>query len=93
MWHQNDPITFAGVKEREAPGTIIYIAKLRKYFVMEDDCEECKHDWEKKQKYHIDLWQGPDTVRKRAWHWQRVQVSSPAAAAQPNTGPGRQGPD
>ena len=58
----NDPITFAGVKEREAPGTIYYIPQWRKYFIMEDECEECVDEWKKDKKdFHIDLWMGPDT--------------------------------
>eukprot|EP00756_Hemistasia_phaeocysticola_P047395 Hpha_TRINITY_DN2151_c0_g1::TRINITY_DN2151_c0_g1_i1::g.42256::m.42256 len=56
-----DPITFAGARKREAPGTIYYIPTFQKYFVMEDDCEECGEDWSK-GKYHIDLWMGSTTV-------------------------------
>eukprot|EP01091_Cochliopodium_minus_P010666 TRINITY_DN2877_c0_g1_i1.p1 TRINITY_DN2877_c0_g1~~TRINITY_DN2877_c0_g1_i1.p1 ORF type:complete len:153 (-),score=30.07 TRINITY_DN2877_c0_g1_i1:280-738(-) len=29
---------------------------------MEDECEECIHDWDTKQKYHFDLWIGPDNL-------------------------------
>ena len=29
---------------------------------MEDDCEECSHDWKKHKTYHTDLWIGPDKV-------------------------------
>ena len=56
-----DPITFAGVKSREAPGTIYYVNHLSKYFVMEDECQECGNNW-KNHVYHIDLWMGPDTA-------------------------------
>jgi hypothetical protein len=34
----NDPITFAANPEQFAPGTMIYVPYLQKYFVMEDDC-------------------------------------------------------
>ena len=57
----DDPITFAGVKEREEPGTIYYISNWKKYFIMEDDCEECDDEWRKSRTFHIDLWMGPDT--------------------------------
>lgn len=57
-----DPITFAGVKEREQPGTIYYLPHLSKYFVMEDECQECQRSWRESKKYHIDLWMGPDTA-------------------------------
>jgi len=33
---------------------------LKKYFIMEDECQECIRDWKKKQSYHFDLWMGPD---------------------------------
>jgi len=56
-----DPITYAGSKAATPAGTIIYIPKYQKYFIMEDDCEECDADWAKK-KYHIDLWLGPEAI-------------------------------
>jgi hypothetical protein len=54
----HSPITFAGTTSKTkswyiAPHTKIYIKELKKYFIMEDDCEECAgHE-------HIDLWTGP----------------------------------
>jgi len=54
-----DPVTYAGVTAATPKGTIIYIWGLRKYFVMEDDCEECSNDWKRGQKWHVDLWMGP----------------------------------
>ena len=41
----NNPITYAGAKKATEPGTIIYVEFLQKYFIMEDDCEECDNDW------------------------------------------------
>jgi hypothetical protein len=55
----DDPTTFATDRTELAPGTLIYVPHLRKYFVMEDDCAECDTDWEQQRKYHVDLWQGP----------------------------------
>lgn len=56
----SDPVTFAGTNLREAPGTIIYVPHFAKYFVMEDDCEECDRQWKHGKKRHYDLWMGPD---------------------------------
>jgi hypothetical protein len=59
-----DPITFAtaannrGGAAEFAPGTIIYVPMVHKYFIMEDQCAECNADW-KKNRYHVDLWMGP----------------------------------
>ena len=42
-----------------APGTLIYIPYVRKYFVMEDQCAECGDEWAQKMAYHVDVWMGP----------------------------------
>jgi len=57
-----DPITFAGAPSAIPVGTKIYYSRLQKYFILEDDCEECIDDWNKHKKYHVDLWMGPDTL-------------------------------
>ncbi|GAB2699903.1 hypothetical protein [Kitasatospora kifunensis] len=54
----NDPSTFATDQNEFAPGTIIYVPHLQKYFIMEDGCTECSQDWQN-GKYHVDLWMGP----------------------------------
>lgn len=56
----SDPITFATSRSELAPGTKIYVPKLHKYFVMEDDCAECDSDWSQ-QKRHVDLYMGGST--------------------------------
>eukprot|EP01120_Amphizonella_sp_Union-15-10_P000338 TRINITY_DN10349_c0_g1_i2.p1 TRINITY_DN10349_c0_g1~~TRINITY_DN10349_c0_g1_i2.p1 ORF type:complete len:227 (+),score=23.04 TRINITY_DN10349_c0_g1_i2:52-732(+) len=56
-----DPITFAGAPKCFRPGTRIYNPRLKKYFIMEDECEECEQDWENR-KYHVDCWIGPPTL-------------------------------
>eukprot|EP01087_Luapelamoeba_hula_P013218 TRINITY_DN377_c0_g1_i1.p2 TRINITY_DN377_c0_g1~~TRINITY_DN377_c0_g1_i1.p2 ORF type:complete len:229 (-),score=24.64 TRINITY_DN377_c0_g1_i1:70-756(-) len=61
--HAN-PITYAGSRDATKPGTRIYVFFLQKYFIMEDDCEECDSDWKDKRRYHFDLWMGPDSVTK-----------------------------
>ncbi len=57
-----DPITFAGAKEAVAPGTIVYVHYLKKYFIMEDSCQECVENWKKDKRWHMDLWIGSDKV-------------------------------
>jgi hypothetical protein len=57
----DNPITFAGDKNVISPGKRIYLPSLSKYFIMEDECEECIHDWNDKKIYHFDLWIGPDS--------------------------------
>lgn len=55
----SDPITFATDRSELAPGTIVYVPFLQKYFIMEDDCVECDSNWNHGHHYHIDLWMGP----------------------------------
>lgn len=59
-----DPISFATATDNSNFGkcAIVYVPSLRKYFRNEDDCAECKSDWDGSQKYHIDLWTGSNTV-------------------------------
>ncbi len=54
----SDPVTFATDASELAPGTRVYVAYLKKYFIMEDDCAECDTDWSSSGKRHIDLWAG-----------------------------------
>jgi len=54
-----DPVTFAGAEKAVGPGTRVYVPFLKKYAVMEDQCEECEDDW-KSGKWHMDIWMGPD---------------------------------
>jgi 3D (Asp-Asp-Asp) domain-containing protein len=51
----SNPITFATDSSEFAPGTIVYVPYLKKYFIMEDECAACEDDWSN-GKYHIDLW-------------------------------------
>lgn len=55
-----DPITFATDTKELAYGTIVYYPYLKKYFIHEDECTECDHDWNNGKKWHIDLWAGGD---------------------------------
>jgi len=51
------PITFATDQHELRPGTKVYYPYLHRYFVMQDECVECDHDWAR-HKWHIDLWIG-----------------------------------
>ena len=53
----DDPETFATDVNEFAPGTIIYVPFLQKYFIMEDTCVECTQDFNN-GKMHVDLWVG-----------------------------------
>ena len=59
-----DPITYASDKAETPPGTKIYVPRVQKYFIMEDDCEECDADWKGHgpdggpNMWHFDLWLG-----------------------------------
>jgi hypothetical protein len=59
-----DPITFATSKSELPAGTVVWVPRVRKYFIMEDSCEECSADWSGHgpnggpKLRHIDLWLG-----------------------------------
>jgi hypothetical protein len=55
----DDPTTFATDENEFAPGTMIYVPYLQKYFIMEDGCVECTADWQNGV-HHVDLWMGPN---------------------------------
>ena len=57
-----DPITFAGAIKAIPKYAIVYVPKYSKYFIQEDQCEECEKDWSKSSTYHLDLWMGPLTA-------------------------------
>jgi len=56
-----DPITVATDRRELAPGTLIYVPFVARYFVMEDGCVECTEDWEASRLRHIDLYAGNAT--------------------------------
>ena len=61
----SDPVTFATDQNELAPGTRVYDADLKKYFIMEDDCAQCDTDWGS-GKRHIDLWAGGNSSSGQA---------------------------
>lgn len=56
------PSTFATTPKLFKPGTRIYVPRLKKYFIMEDECRSCEKDWEKGIK-HIDIFIGSSTKK------------------------------
>jgi hypothetical protein len=51
-----DPITLASDPRELPPGTLAYAPRFEKYFVMEDDCEDCIAEWGANRRPHVDLW-------------------------------------
>ncbi|MGH9016844.1 MAG: discoidin domain-containing protein, partial [Acidimicrobiales bacterium] len=59
-----DPITFA-TDIKELPWCeIIYVPYMERYFIHEDECSECDHDWTRFQKYRFDMWAGGDAASR-----------------------------
>jgi hypothetical protein len=60
----SDPITYASSTAETKAGTRIYVPRVQKYFIMEDDCSECDADWSGHgpdggpNLWHFDLWLG-----------------------------------
>ena len=58
-----DPITFASGSQVK-PGQKIYVPRVKKYFIMEDECPECAADYKGHGPnggpglWHFDLWSG-----------------------------------
>ncbi len=59
-----DPITFATTTKMLKAGTKVWVPRVKKYFIMEDSCQECGEDWSGHGPNggpglrHIDLWLG-----------------------------------
>jgi 3D (Asp-Asp-Asp) domain-containing protein len=52
----DDPTTFAAQQGQFQPGTKIYVPDVKRYFILEDSCADCRGS-------HIDLWAGAATDR------------------------------
>jgi hypothetical protein len=59
-----DPVTFATSTSELKAGTEVWVPRVKKYFIMEDGCDECSDDWSGHGPNggpglrHIDLWLG-----------------------------------
>ncbi|KAJ3300570.1 hypothetical protein HK104_009905 [Borealophlyctis nickersoniae] len=80
----DDPITFASDPAKFAPGTIIYVPYVKKYYIMEDDCTECIHE----SAPHVDLWMGPNFDTKGAVMCCENVTGSESTTIIKNAGPG-----
>ena len=60
----DEPITFAAAPSAIQNGTMMYIPRYKKYFIMDDECQECEDDWRRNKIYHVDLWLGPDHMAR-----------------------------
>lgn len=92
-----DPVTFATDIHEFKPGTIVYYSYLKKYFIMEDTCDECTKDWSgggngdnptprvHGHQFRIDLWAGGD---KNSLHnpEKKALLNCEDALTQPNGG-------
>jgi len=56
-----DPITLASDPDELPLGTLVYYPPLRKYFVMEDECDSCIAEWRDDKRAHVDLWTSATT--------------------------------
>ena len=56
----NMPNTLATDPTFITPGTIVYVPKFQKYYIMSDSCVECTTDYAS-GKLHVDLFIGPST--------------------------------
>ncbi len=56
----SNPVTFATSTKELPYNTKIYIPYMKKYFIHQDECTECDHDWNNGKKWRTDLWAGGD---------------------------------
>jgi hypothetical protein len=57
-----DPITFATDVSELPWCQIIYVPYMERYFIHEDECSQCDHDWKKFHLYRFDMWAGGDAA-------------------------------
>ena len=57
-----NPVTFATDVKEVGWCQIIYVPYMKRYFIHEDECSECDHDWRTLHKYRFDMWAGGDAA-------------------------------
>jgi hypothetical protein len=57
-----DPVTFATDVRELGWCKKIYVPYMKRYFIHEDECAECDHDWARLRKYRFDMWAGGDAA-------------------------------
>jgi len=60
-----DPVTFATDVHEVGWCKKIYVPHMKRYFIHEDECVECDHDWTTSHKYRFDMWAGGDAGSKK----------------------------
>jgi hypothetical protein len=60
-----DPVTFATDVHEVGWCHRLYVPYMKRYFIHEDECAECDHDWVKLHKYRFDMWAGGDSRSTR----------------------------
>ena len=76
-----DPITFATDVREVGWCKKIYVPYMKRYFIHEDECAECDHDWATVHRYRFDMWAGGDAARGRTRNappCSRARTSGPA---------------
>jgi hypothetical protein len=61
-----DPITFATDVAESPWCQVVYVPYMRRYFIHEDECSECDHDWAKYGLHRFDMWAGGDKRSRRS---------------------------
>jgi hypothetical protein len=59
-----NPITFATDVSELPWCEIIYVPYMERYFIHEDACSECDHDWRRLHRYRFDMWAGGDAASR-----------------------------
>jgi hypothetical protein len=81
-----NPITTASDPSEWAVGTRLYAPFLRKYLVMEDECEACVHDWRQFHKRRLDVWMNSNAASGAMVHdcahswtqeWTPIEINPP----------------
>jgi hypothetical protein len=55
-----NPVTFATDVHEIGWCQRIYVPYMKRYFIHEDECSECDHDWVKLHSFRFDMWAGGD---------------------------------
>lgn len=55
-----NPVTFATDVREIGWCQRIYVPYMKRYFIHEDECSECDHDWTALRLYRFDMWAGGD---------------------------------
>jgi hypothetical protein len=60
-----NPVTFATDVHELGWCQRIYVPYMKRYFIHEDECSECDHDWSTAHRFRFDMWAGGDAGSRR----------------------------